>query len=120
MEGVADEGCEEEEKAGSHSHATVLSRVADEGGEEEEGADSCEGEAGKVERGVVEDVVVVPKRRLVDKKEANIEREKDRCVSKDCLASNFPHCLQVVEGTQRILSNEPAGNPESDRAVCPD
>ena len=75
--------------------------MADEGGEEEEGANSCEGDADKVERGVVEDVVVVPERRLVDKKIANFEREKDGSVSKDCLASDFPHRLQVVAGTQR-------------------
>ena len=60
IESVADKRCKEEENAGSDSHATVLSGVADEGGDEEETADSCEGEAGKVERGVVEDVVVVP------------------------------------------------------------
>ena len=65
----------------------------DEGGEEEERANCSEGEAGKVEGGVVEDVVVVPECRLVDKKIADVEREEDCSVSKDCLTSNFPHRL---------------------------
>ena len=73
--------------------------MADEGGDGEEGADCSEGDAGKVEGGVVEDVVVVPERRLVDKKIAYTEREKDRGVSEDGLVSNFPHRLQVVAGT---------------------
>ena len=75
--------------------------MADEGGEEEKRANCSEGDAGKVEGGVVEDVVVVTERRLVDKKIADVEREEDGRVSKDCLASNFPHRLQVVAGTQR-------------------
>ena len=101
IEGVADEGCKEEENAGSDSHATVVSRVADEAGDEEEGADSREGEAGKVERGVVEDVVVVPECGLIDKQITYSERQKNCCVSKDCLVSNFPHCFQIVVVVQR-------------------
>ena len=75
--------------------------MADEGGDEQKAADSCEGEAGKVEGGVVKDVVVVPKRRLIDKKIANVEREKDHGVSEDRLTSDFLHRLQVVGGTKR-------------------
>ena len=96
MEGVADERREEEEEAGGHRDPAVLGGVA-----EEEGANCCEAEAGEVEGGVVEDVVVVPECRLVDKQITNSERQKNCGVSKDCLVSNFPHCFQIVVVVQR-------------------
>ena len=101
MKGVADERREEEEEAGGHRDPAVLGGVAEEGGEEEEGANCCEAEAGEVEGGVVEDFVVVPECGLVNKEVTYSERQKNCCVSKDCLVSNFPHRLKVFIGVQR-------------------
>ena len=101
MEGVADERREEEEEAGGHRDPAVLGGVAEEGGEEEEAANCCEAEAGEVEGGVVEDVVVVPECGLVDKEVTYSERQKNCGVSEDCLVSNFPHCFQIVVVVQR-------------------